>query len=144
MVGQGFDVADFVWSEQDYKLYNKLAGNTVTTSVLGAVIMGLTFAVLVKNPDGSLLGAYHKKSILLHCDMLFLTHLKSFESPASDRTCCRAVEVSRSVLGGGDPPSDDSDDDQYEESSDDDNGNYGQDWLDCVEAFTFDQIQYEA
>ncbi len=56
MVGQGFDVADFVWSEHDYKLYNKLAGNTVTTAVLGAVIMGVTFVILCKNQDGVPLG----------------------------------------------------------------------------------------
>ncbi len=56
--------------------------------------------------------------------------------------------MSRSALQPLDPVSDDdSEEDQYEDSdsSDDDhgNGNDGQDWLDSVEAFTFDQIQFE-
>jgi hypothetical protein len=68
MAGQGFKVDDFLWTEKSYRSFNKLAGNTVTTSVLGALVMGLGFGVLLRDNDGrclcSNLGSwdFHMKS----------------------------------------------------------------------------------
>lgn len=55
MAGQGFKVDDFLWTEKAYRSFNRLAGNTVTTSVLGALVMALVFGVLLRNSDGQCL-----------------------------------------------------------------------------------------
>ena len=52
MACQGFDPRDFLFSEKDYKLYAGLAGNSMTSSVVGAVMFGLIMGVLVKDADG--------------------------------------------------------------------------------------------
>lgn len=56
MAGQGFEVSDFIWTEKSYRVYNRLAGNTVTTSVLGALVVGLTLGILLKDDSGRCLG----------------------------------------------------------------------------------------
>lgn len=56
MCGQGFDISDFLWTERDYRQYNKLAGNTVTTGVLGGLVIAVTFGALLKDDAGVSLG----------------------------------------------------------------------------------------
>lgn len=56
MCGQGFNIEDFLWTERDYRQYTKLAGNTVTTSVLGSLVTAVTFGALLKDDAGMFLG----------------------------------------------------------------------------------------
>jgi hypothetical protein len=51
MACQGFDPRDFLFSEGDYKVYAGLAGNSMTSSVVGAAVFGLIMGVLVKDAD---------------------------------------------------------------------------------------------
>lgn len=53
---QGFDPADLVFTERDYRLYNRLAGNAFTSSVCGACILALTLGVLCRRSSGEWLG----------------------------------------------------------------------------------------
>jgi len=52
LAGQGVDCRDMVYTERDYRLYNLLAGNAMTSSVLGACVMGLTLTFLAKDAEG--------------------------------------------------------------------------------------------
>ena len=45
---QGFDPAEFTFAEANYKLYNRLAGNSFTSSVAGACMLGLLLGILMK------------------------------------------------------------------------------------------------
>ena len=56
MAAQGVDYCDMIWSEGDYRLYNFLAGNMMTTSVVGACITALVLGCLCKGSDGECLG----------------------------------------------------------------------------------------
>ena len=55
LAGQGVDCRDMVYTERDYRLYNLLAGNAMTSSVLGACVMGLTLTFLAKDAEGRFL-----------------------------------------------------------------------------------------
>lgn len=58
LMAQGFSPTDFLWSEKGsaaYGLHNLLAGNAMTTSVVGAVITGLLMFILVQDSDGKYL-----------------------------------------------------------------------------------------
>ena len=56
MVAQGFDLRDFVMTESGspggYAILNRLAGNSMTTSVLGAAIFGIMTHILPIGKSG--------------------------------------------------------------------------------------------
>ena len=55
LAAQGIDCRDMVYTERDYRLYNLLAGISMTSSVVGACCMGLTLAFLAKDAEGRFL-----------------------------------------------------------------------------------------
>lgn len=49
---QGFDCRDLVFTERNYRTYNMMCGNAMTSSVVGACISGLALAFLCLDADG--------------------------------------------------------------------------------------------
>ena len=76
---QGFDPAEFTFSEAseaNYKLYNRLAGNSFTSSVAGACILGLVLGILLKDGSGQWFGCIICGDNMAGCPYLNLA--KSF------------------------------------------------------------------
>lgn len=48
MAAQGFSPLDFLWSEDSYNLYCNLAGNAMTTPVVGSVVLALVMCVFLQ------------------------------------------------------------------------------------------------
>lgn len=48
MAAQGFSPSDFLWSEDSYNLYCNLAGNAMTTPVVGSVVLALVLCVFLQ------------------------------------------------------------------------------------------------
>jgi hypothetical protein len=87
LAGQGLDPADFLFTEKDYRLFNRLAGNACTSSVLGGCVIALLFGVLIKDAENqqldlhlvwSCLKSFYRFllcQILGSCTYIFLTSL---------------------------------------------------------------------
>lgn len=92
MCGQGFDISDFLWTERDYRQYNKLAGNTVTTGVLGGLVIAVTFGALLKDDAGVSLGYMWVHACGCVCVCVCLSLIPGCNS---NRVCMFSMQVWR-------------------------------------------------
>ena len=72
LAGQGLDPHDFLFTERDYRAYNKMAGNCCTTSVLGAAVTAILLGVLYKREDGQRHGWNMHQARSLNCVLIVL------------------------------------------------------------------------